>query len=596
MTYDLERKEAIRTSLTIVEMDLDYCDEEYGVAPCTAAKGVTGPDKCFNVISKDAVANCQDRANYNQITKTYKFCTATTRPPENCIPSILSVDITPTTITPGAGIGKRGAVTITMQDHRYHDRGIDKYFSDRDYDPMQRGTYFGKFFARNTYYQNRELRVREGFLTDPYDAANFQTRTYQIERMTAPDASGIFKVVAKDILKVAANKKALMPLVSVGELQTLITDVAAAPTIELDDASEYNDPTVTLVDEYVIIGDEIFQYTGISGNDLTGTSRAQFNTPQEEHDAGVVVQQCKNYDNVPFADALEDALENFGNVNPAYIPKADWDAELETWLPDLDLNGIIVEPTGTLDIVDEWLSLFLLYIWPDEIDKEIKLSAIKPPFAATFPSLTKEASVVQTTVVVEERVEDRISNVVYHYDIINPTDDLEKKKNYSRLDNPLDSNAESAAEYDERRTRVKFCRWLNAGQKGLIQQMTSREISRFRNNPKFIMFNMDVKDADVWTGDVVKFQSNQIQDGSGDYPEIFIRLLQMKTMKNGEIKVKAEDVRFEGKYFLVSPSPDFDPVEYSLSDPADRLRYGWVGDDTLTNNGFANGDGPYNII
>jgi len=594
--FDAQRKEPIRTQLTIIEMDLDFCAETYGVAPCVASIPATGPDKCFNVRSKSAKANCQDVANFNQTLKTYRFCTPTIRPPLNAIPSVLDVNISPTTITPGDGLGKRGSVTITFQDHTWHDRGIDKYFADRAFDIEKQGTYWGRFFARNTFYQNRELRVLEGFLTDPFEIGAFQIRTYQIESMTAPDAAGIFKVVAKDIMKVASNKKALIPKVTVGELQTAINDTDATPTIELDDSTEYRDPAVTLLTEFVIIGDEIFSYSAISGNDLTTSGRALFNGAKESHDIDDTVQQCHNYTDVPFADALEEALVEFGNVLQTHIPKTDWEDELETWLPDLDLTGIIVEPMGVLALVDEWLRLFPLYIWADEIDVEIKLSAIQPPFAQDFPSLTKEGSVVQNSVKVTERVKDRISNVVFHYNITDPTDDLEKKKNYTRTDNPIDVNAESVQEYDERRTRTKHCRWLTAAQRGLVQQMTSRELSRFRNNPKFIDFMIEVKDQDIWTGDTVLFQSNQLQDADGLSPGIFIKILQAKTMKNGKIAMKAEDVRFEGRYFLVSPTAEFSAIDYPAASDEDKARYGWVGDDTLINQGFGNGDAPYRLI
>ena len=48
-----------RRWLTFVEIDVSICSLTYGVAPCTAAVGVTGAQKCFNTLG-----SCQDRANY----------------------------------------------------------------------------------------------------------------------------------------------------------------------------------------------------------------------------------------------------------------------------------------------------------------------------------------------------------------------------------------------------------------------------------------------------------------------------------------------------------------------------------------------------
>ena len=55
-----------RQPFQYVEIDLDYCANTAGVAPCTATQ--TGDAKCFN-----AYATCNDTANFNLTTKTYRF-------------------------------------------------------------------------------------------------------------------------------------------------------------------------------------------------------------------------------------------------------------------------------------------------------------------------------------------------------------------------------------------------------------------------------------------------------------------------------------------------------------------------------------------
>src|SRR3954465_10733275 len=59
MTYAALKKELGREPVTILEVDLDYCANTYGVAPCTAAVGVTGSAKCFNTRK-----TCQDANHY----------------------------------------------------------------------------------------------------------------------------------------------------------------------------------------------------------------------------------------------------------------------------------------------------------------------------------------------------------------------------------------------------------------------------------------------------------------------------------------------------------------------------------------------------
>ena len=56
-----------RQPFQYVEIDLDYCANTAGVAPCAASQ--TGDAKCFNTY-----ATCNDTPNFNLTTKTYRFC------------------------------------------------------------------------------------------------------------------------------------------------------------------------------------------------------------------------------------------------------------------------------------------------------------------------------------------------------------------------------------------------------------------------------------------------------------------------------------------------------------------------------------------
>ena len=56
-----------RMPFNYVELELDFCANVAGVAPCTAID--TGDAKCFNTF-----ASCNDTANFNKTTKIYRFC------------------------------------------------------------------------------------------------------------------------------------------------------------------------------------------------------------------------------------------------------------------------------------------------------------------------------------------------------------------------------------------------------------------------------------------------------------------------------------------------------------------------------------------
>jgi len=66
MTFDTLRVADARIPVTVVELYLDDCAESFGVAPCTASAAAGG--ECYNTFS-----TCQDIANFNNVSKTYRF-------------------------------------------------------------------------------------------------------------------------------------------------------------------------------------------------------------------------------------------------------------------------------------------------------------------------------------------------------------------------------------------------------------------------------------------------------------------------------------------------------------------------------------------
>ena len=123
MSYDDVKKDFVKEKFFIVELDLDYCNLEYGVGACTASVGTTGAQKCFNTAK-----TCQDRSNYDKGTKTYRFCTKRSPVPAglDAIPSLKGApSFDGAKINPKGGLGVRGGVTLSFLDHPSSDVGID---------------------------------------------------------------------------------------------------------------------------------------------------------------------------------------------------------------------------------------------------------------------------------------------------------------------------------------------------------------------------------------------------------------------------------------------------------------------------------------
>lgn len=196
----------------------------------------TGTKKCFNTLR-----TCQDRENFNNAPETLRFAV----PTEDVMiirvlntPNIKSIVFDPATVSLGQNLGQRATLTVTFGDHRHSDAGFgfDKYYAERPYDPYHNGTFWGKFRARQTFLRGRPLRWKIGHTAtefqDILDAlAEMETRHFIIESFSGPDNDGNFKIVAKDLLKLADGDRALAPAVSEGFLVADITNVATTMTL-----------------------------------------------------------------------------------------------------------------------------------------------------------------------------------------------------------------------------------------------------------------------------------------------------------------------------------------------------------------------------
>jgi hypothetical protein len=68
MTLASEAARVGRQPAIVLEMDCDTCSRVYGTAPCTAAIGVTGTQRCFNTKK-----TCQDPANFDKAVQLFRF-------------------------------------------------------------------------------------------------------------------------------------------------------------------------------------------------------------------------------------------------------------------------------------------------------------------------------------------------------------------------------------------------------------------------------------------------------------------------------------------------------------------------------------------
>lgn len=574
-----------REPITIVEIDQDFCSLIYGSSPCTAAVGVTGTKKCFNTLR-----TCQDTTNFDKSSLTLKFCTPTSNMPkgENLIPSLMGVTTRPTEINILGGdpnkqaLGRRASVTVTFQDHPYSDRLVDKYISDRSYNPNTQGTFWSKWVQRNPYYQNRPIRIREGYIGQ--DISSMRTRHYVIDQIDGPDSSGKVTLTAKDILKLADDKKAKCPVATTGFLSSDFSE----------DATQFQlSPTGIGDEEYpasgiVLINEELVNFTR-SGDIFTVVQRAMRNTEIADHERDDTVQLVKVFTNMRVDAIIKELLEDFAGIDIAFVPYTDWQDEADDWFSGYNLNAYITEPTGVNQLVAELAEQCGFYIWWDEIDQEIKFRADKPfDPRISIPILTDSDSVIADSVKITEEVNQRISEIDFYFDIINPTVDLEEISNYRKLRVKIDTDAESETQYNEKRIREIFSRWFTDSNDGEVLTTSQRMLTRYRDNPKFITFMADAKTRlDIWTGDVFILRHRGVVDDEGNVIDFFAQVISVVEKSSGHmLEYKCQAFTYTGRYaYVVANGTD----TYDNLTDDEKLFGGWIAPNTgvFTDNGEA---------
>ena len=566
-----------REPVQIVEIDQDLCDNTYGTLPCTAVLGVSGSDRCFNTRK-----TCQDPLNYVQSPLTLRFvkAAANNSKTDYLIPSLVSVSTSPTVINAGNGLsnskplGMRATLTATFSDHPHSDLVVDPYQDQRSYIATDRSTFWAKWLARNPYYQNRTIRVKDGY--QGQSIASMTTRTYIIDQITGPDANGRVTVKAKDILALVDNKKATAPLVSAGELIADVTDSATTLRITGALAAEYPAPGT------VRMGDEVATYTGVSTIspteiNLTGCTRGTDGTTADSQTAGDRVQLCLRYTTTNAVDIADELLTTYGSVDPSFINSTEWNAERDTWLSQFTVSSLITEPTGVTDLLAELTEQCLFYIWWDEREQEIKLKAIRP--ATETPVVLNDAShLIEGSTAISENPTERISQVWVFRGQEDPTKALDDEKNYTNLRVRAALDEESADLYGEQVIRRIFSRWLTSGAQSIT--LGTRLLARYKNNPQYLTVTLDAKDRALWTGDIVDVTHRNIVDEFGEPIETRYQVITAEESDSGH-RVKYKMVRFEFTgnfaFWMVNAAPVFT----SASDAEKASGMWWSDDDGL---------------
>ena len=382
--------------IKIVEIDVDQCTRTWGSSPCGAALGAINERKCFN-----SFYTCKFKSAYEAGVNTLRFCESTFGlHGGNFYPVLKSVSGRDQEVNiagfgqQNIGIGKRANITIEMND--FPDRGIltDKYWQERisgaaqasgvGYDPMDMGSFWTTFRARNPNYAGRALRVIEAHIADDGSVVYDKTRHYVIDNIASPSI-GTVKITAKDILYLADDEKAVCPKTSRGMLSADISE----------STNEIWITPPSVADEYpssgtICVGSEIMHYNR-SGNYMF-LQRGARGTVPSSHSVNDAVQLCYDQYLARADHMIRDLLISFGNIDPSYIDFWEWNREFDRWGTQFILSTTITKPTGVTKLIAEICQLGVT-VWWDEVARKVRLR-INRPEESTIPDWTEENTLI----------------------------------------------------------------------------------------------------------------------------------------------------------------------------------------------------------
>lgn len=583
---------ALREIVQIVEIDIDQCTRTFGVAPCLATLSVDTPRKCYN-----SYQTCAFKSAYAKGVNTLKFVSASYPIKEGTfIPALINVsgrdqEVNIAGFTPNlGGLGQRASVNITLADFPYNDVLTDKYWAQRisgaaqidepGYDPRARGSFWTKFKARNPNYAGRALRVIDAHYNAVGGVVYDRTRHYIIEEFEGPGDQGEVRIVAKDILKLADDEKALAPVQNNGKLAADIDDDDTTATLTPAGIGnlEYQ------ASGFVVIGSEIIGFTRVG--DVMTLNRGLKGTERSSHSVNDSVQVCYNVNNVRADVVIRDLLVNYAQIPASYIPTAQWAAEFDRWGSKLLLNATICKPTGVTELLEE-ISQLGITIWWDELARliRIRLNHINEEPAVSVNDRNNIISIKSV-----DNDDERATRIAFWTVQIDPTKAL-SKDNFKRGYIQAYVDGETDFLYGKSTTKTVYCRWLNQGADAVAKIVSGRLLNRYKRAPVTYTVTLDAKD-DINLVDVVALSSeNAVTDDTGKAIEKVTQVFYREDdFPNGTITLKLQSFQFDGRYGYITENSR---PSYTASTTAQRNRGAYFVGPSLT---FSDGKGPYLFV
>lgn len=582
---------SVRRTVKVVEIETDYCSRTFGVSPCMATLSNAVPNKCFNTFG-----TCAYTQAYNKTTNVQKFIQASfPTKGQNFMPALESVSDGYEQEVNIAGyigrvgaLGQRANISVVLNDFPSRDTLTDKYWQDRmsgtgqfngvGYDPIDRGSYWRKWKARNPNYAGRPIRIIDATINPGGTVTYNLIRHYVMDEIIGPDSNGRVTIKAKDALSLADDKKAMAPVGRNGKLSVEIDEVQTSATLVPEGiGAEY--PT----SGYATIGSEVVRYTRVL--DVLTLERGQRGTTASKHNVDDSVQPAYDVWRTRADLVMRDLFVNYGNIPASYIDTVQWKSEFDKWGNSLSLSATICKPTSVAQLIGEICQLGIT-VWWDEIAQKIRVKLNHPPEEEPV-EWSDRSSIIEVST--EDNDNERATRVEVWTKQIDPTKEL-GKENFERGWIKVGVAEESPNMFGLPRTHTIYNRWLNHGADSVVKIIAGRLLNRYRRAPVSYNVTVDMKD-DVELTDVIALNTYIMTDETGAITPKLTQVYYRKDDPSGtRVKVKLQGFQFDQRYGKITENSR---PTYTLSSAAQRDKGTYIVGPSLV---FADGTGPYQLI
>lgn len=436
--------------------------------------------------------------------------------------------------------GGSGDWDIAVCDHQFHEGTEPREFIETgaspitlpdsstayevvadQYDPYARGTFWGKWLARNPFYSGYPVRVYDGYLGDA--VGDMRVRHYVVDSITGP-VEGAVKIVAKDRFSLIDRRKALAPRASRGELAAAITESSPTATITPADIVEEDYPFGGSPAEMIVaIGDELMRCSR-SGATITFIERGAFGTEAAEHGDDEPVQWVLQYSADRVHEVIYDLLVTYGGLDPALIDLTEW-AERAANISDL-FTTKVAKPTPVDQLIGELMVQAGCTVWPDVSTNEIRFAALRA--GSISPVVTDQKYIVDGTFSSKRDAGKRVSQVHVYYGQVNPLEDLKETRNYrSRLITPLDHFYETEA------IETVFSRWIPTSGRQSAARCSDRILAMQGTEPLEAAFSVHAsRDGDFEFARYFYLQTADVQDETGAEDQVTMACISLERGEN----------------------------------------------------------------